>query len=180
MLSAFRAVTIENAALWLDNGSGLRQQLNIGLELRRLGSERQLLLELKGPQQSKLTVSGSGVGDILIPCASGVTCTDIWTFPTSWLADLLGQDLSARVEVNFWFHGDNQLPEAVLVTELTDLSWGWSRTEDWFWIRPVSLPAYPLHQRAGSRGSNPCQWRLVMLSSPWIDFSWRATVWRSI
>ena len=125
LLSAFRAVTIENAALWLDNGSDLRQRLNIGLELRRLGSERQLRLELKGPQQSKLTVSGSGVGDIFDPLRfRGDLHGHLEVPDASWLADLLGQDLSARVDVNFWFHGDNQVPEAVLVTELTDLSWG--------------------------------------------------------
>ena len=124
LLSAFRKVTVEAAEIWLDNGTGPRQRLTLALELRRSGSERQVKLDLRGPRQSALTLSGSGVGDIFQPLRFGGDLHGHLEIPdASWLAALLGRDFTARGGIDFWYHGDNQLPEMVLATELADISW---------------------------------------------------------
>ena len=65
LLVAFRKVTIEQSEIWLVGSEGGRQQLNVMLDLHRSGSERQVVMEVSGPQSSQLSISGSSVGDIL-------------------------------------------------------------------------------------------------------------------
>lgn len=124
LLAAFRTVTVEDAEIWLDNGAGGREQLTLALELRRSGSERKAKLSLKGPNDSALTMSGSGIGDILQPLRFGGDLHGHLEMPdASWLSSLLGQELGAQVDIDFWYHSDNQMPQVVVAAELANVSW---------------------------------------------------------
>ena len=124
LLAAFRTVTVEEAEIWLDNGAGARERLTLSLELRRSGSERKAKLSVKGPSDAALTVSGSGIGDILQPLRFGGDLHGHLRMPdAAWLSSLLGKELGAQVDIDFWYHSDNQMPQVVVAAELANVSW---------------------------------------------------------
>ena len=124
LLVAFRKVTIERADIWLVGAEGGREPLKLTLDLRRAGSERQIAVEVAGPSNSHLSISGSSVGDILqLDRFVGELYGHLSLPNARWLANLLGREVSVIGELDFWYHSNSQSPTLEASLAVSELTW---------------------------------------------------------
>ena len=124
LLAAFRKVTIEMAEVWLVGVGGDREQLSLALDLRRAGSQRQVAVEVVGPGNSKLSISGSSVGDILrLDRFVGELYGHLTITDAAWLSKLYGHELNGNGEVDFWYHSNSQSPNIEASVDISELTW---------------------------------------------------------
>ena len=124
LLVAFRKVTIEQSEIWLVGSEGGRQQLNVMLDLHRSGSERQVVMEVSGPQSSQLSISGSSVGDILqLDRFAGELYGRLSIPNAEWLSPFFGDGFNVNGELDFWYRSNSQEPNIDLSLDLADLAW---------------------------------------------------------
>lgn len=114
LLSAFRSVSVVDAELTLQGG-GSEAVLQLSVELRRSGSERQLRVKATGPGETELTMSGTGVGDLSrLRRVSGDFHGKFEWQDLAWLSDLSGIPFNARGDLDVWYDNDGIQPRFVL------------------------------------------------------------------
>ena len=110
LLVAFRKVTIERAEIWLVGAEGDRQQLNVMLDLHRSGSERQVVVEVSGPQNSHLSISGSSIGDILqLDRFAGELYGRLSIPNAEWLSSFFSDGFNVNGELDFWYRTNSRI-----------------------------------------------------------------------
>lgn len=124
LLVAFRKVTIEQTEIWLVGSEGSRELLDLTLDLHRAGSERQLAVELAGPNSSHLSIAASSIGDILqLDRFAGELYGHLSLPNAEWLSALLGYDFNANGEFDFWYHSNSLEPSVEVSLDFKDLIW---------------------------------------------------------
>ena len=124
LLVAFRKVTIAQTEIWLVDSEGDREPLNLTLDLRRMGSKRQIAVEVTGPQGSQLSISGASVGDILqLDRFTGELHGHLSIPHADWLATLSDYDFDFSGQLDFWYRNNSQEPNIEVSLDIADLTW---------------------------------------------------------
>lgn len=121
LLSAFRSVSVVAAELVLEGGE-TEAELQLSVELRRSGSERQLRVKATGPGETELIMSGTGVGNLSrLRRVSGDFHGQLEWQDLAWLSDLTGVPFNARGDLDMWYDNDGRQPRFVVSGALENL-----------------------------------------------------------